>query len=97
MGHIHDLPGMISYIIIGHNEGWKLDLCISSIFRTINENPSIGAEIIYVDSNSGDNSIEIAKKYSEVRIFRIKGDYNAPIARNTGASASKGEIKAAMT
>jgi glycosyltransferase involved in cell wall biosynthesis len=83
---------MISYIIIGHNEGWKLDLCFASVLRTIKENPYVDGEIIYVDSNSYDNSIEIAKKYSGVRIFRLKGDFNAPIARNTGASGSKGDI-----
>ncbi|MBN2863654.1 MAG: glycosyltransferase [Bacteroidales bacterium] len=83
---------MISYIIIGHNEGWKLDLCISSVLRTIKENPYIDGEIIYVDSNSGDNSIEIAKKYLEVRVLRLKGDFNSPVARNTGASVSNGDI-----
>lgn len=83
---------MISYVLIGRNEGWKLDLCIKSVRRAVSENPGIESEIIYVDSGSDDNSIEIAGSFNEVKIIKLTGDRNAPIARNTGASAASGDI-----
>ena len=83
---------MISYIIIGRNEGWKLELCLQSVIRTITENRFIGGEIIYVDSASTDTSIEIAKQYKADKVVLLTGDCSAPIARNTGVSVSGGEI-----
>lgn len=83
---------MISYIIIGRNEGWKLDLCFKSVIETIRENTFIGGEIIYVDSDSTDNSIEVAKKYHGIKVLKLTGDCNAPSARNAGAERSNGEI-----
>jgi len=51
----------LSFIIIGKNEGWKLSLCFDSVNRCIENNSILNYEIIYVDSQSADNSIEIAK------------------------------------
>jgi len=81
---------MISFIIIGHNEGWKLPKCIQSIFDTIEKNDLSNYEVIYVDSKSNDNSIEIAKQFKGIKIFQITGVCNAAIARNIGAKESKG-------
>ena len=64
---------MISFIIIGKNEGAKLKKCFTSIVKTINENNIDAYEVIYVDSNSTDNSIDIAKKYNIIKIFKITG------------------------
>ena len=83
---------MISFIIIGKNEGLKLFKCFDSIFNTININNIKSYEVIYVDSNSKDNSIEIAQKFDEIKIFKITGKCNAAIGRNVGASESKGDI-----
>lgn len=83
---------MISFIIIGKNEGWKLTQCIESIFSSIIDSNLSSYEIIYVDSNSEDDSIERCLKFSNVRIFKLTDRYNPPIARNIGASKSEGEI-----
>jgi len=83
---------MISFIVIGRNEGWKLDLCLKSIHKTIKENQYIKSEIIYIDSNSSDNSIEIAKQNGPIKIFRLTKTYSPPIARNLGANQSDGNI-----
>ncbi len=83
---------MISFIIIGLNEGWKLELCFNSVQKTIKQNSYIKSEVIYVDSNSTDNSIEIAKKFSSIKIYKLTGDCNAAIARNLGASKATGDI-----
>lgn len=82
---------MFSFIIIGRNEGKWLQQSLSSIENTIKHN-NLNAEILYVDSNSTDNSIHIAKSFSKIRIFIIKKNYNAAIARNIGATKSIGDI-----
>ena len=83
---------MISFIIIGRNEGWKLSNCIQSIIDLIKHNQIDTFEIIYVDSNSADNSIERAKEFGIVKIFQLTGDMNAAIARNIGAKEAKGDV-----
>jgi glycosyltransferase involved in cell wall biosynthesis len=49
-------------------------------------------EVIYIDSNSFDNSIEKAKSYTAVNIYKLIGAYNAAIARNVGANFSNGSV-----
>ncbi|MBW6480700.1 MAG: glycosyltransferase [Bacteroidales bacterium] len=83
---------MISFIVIGRNEGWKLSLCLESIYKTIEFNKINDFEIIYVDSKSTDDSIDRAKKFTDISIYEITGEYNAAIARNIGAKESKGNI-----
>jgi len=40
---------MISFIVIGKNEGWKLTKCFESIFNTVAYNQVMNYELIYVD------------------------------------------------
>ncbi len=82
---------MISFIVIGRNEGWKLSLCFQSIFDTIEKNKIKNFEIIYIDSHSTDDSIKRAKEFSIIKIFRIVGKCNAAIGRNIGVKAAKGK------
>ncbi|MCU4173845.1 glycosyltransferase family 2 protein [Carboxylicivirga sp. N1Y90] len=79
---------MISFIIIGRNESKILPKCLDSVRSCIDEN-KLDAEVIYLDSDSTDNSIEIAKATRGVRTIRITGKYNAAIARNVGANLAK--------
>ncbi len=83
---------MISFIVIGRNEGQRIVKCLSSIKNVIEKNNILDSEIIYVDSNSEDNSIELAKDIPAVKIFKITGKRNAGIGRNIGALESKGDI-----
>jgi len=83
---------MISFIIIGRNEGWKLKKCLKSIFETIEYNEFLNVEVIYIDSKSTDDSIEYAKSFENVKVFLITGACNAAIARNIGAVEAKGDI-----
>lgn len=83
---------MISFIVIGFNEGWKLTKCLQSVFDTIEYNSIEKYEVIYVDSNSTDDSIKRAKNFSELRIYKLTGEVNAAIARNVGANEAFGEI-----
>jgi glycosyltransferase involved in cell wall biosynthesis len=84
---------MIGFIIIGKNEGHKLVRCIKSISKTIDENHIGDYEIIYVDSKSTDDSIDLAGGLEEkVKIFRISGKANPAIGRNIGAKESDADI-----
>lgn len=83
---------MISFIIIGFNEGWKLSNCFESVINTIEYNGLKNYEIIYVDSKSTDESISIAKKYKISKILVLTGVRNAAIARNVGVRESKGDV-----
>ena len=83
---------MISFIIIGRNESWKLTKCIQSVFDSILYNELSNYEIIYIDSDSNDDSLERAKLFNQVKIFRITGDINAAVARNVGVKKSKGNV-----
>lgn len=83
---------MISFIVIGRNEEKNLKKCFNSIYDTIFFTKVSHYEIIYVDSKSTDKSIDIAKEFKEVRIFKIIGLFNAAIGRNIGAKEAKGTI-----
>jgi glycosyltransferase involved in cell wall biosynthesis len=83
---------MISFIVIARNEGWKLSKCFQSIYDTIGLNQLDKYEIIYVDSNSEDNSIQRAKEFPDIRIIKITEGYNAAVSRNIGADESQGDV-----
>jgi len=83
---------MISFIVIGRNEGWKLTKCLQSVCDTAKYNSLSSYEIIYVDSKSTDDSIARAKEFENVRVFKLTGNYNAAIARNVGAKESSGDV-----
>lgn len=83
---------MISFIIIGRNEGERLRKCLESVDETLEKNSFHDAEVIYVDSNSTDNSIDIATSFKGTRIFKIISPCNAAVARNIGALESIGDV-----
>jgi len=84
---------MISIIVIGHNEGSRLSKCFNSISVILETYKNLKFELIYVDSNSSDNSIQLAIELSkEVKVFKVTGKVNAAIARNIGAKESSGDI-----
>lgn len=78
----------ISFIIIGRNESINIDKCIESITSLKYHN----YEIIYIDSNSTDNTDEVLKKYKYVKSYKIKSNmYTAALARDCGVEKSNGE------
>jgi len=82
---------VISFIIIGKNEGIKLFNCITSVNETIKHNHLKQTEIIYIDSNSVDNSIDLIKHFDNLDIYKLTNQCNSAIARNLGFKKSKGE------
>ena len=83
---------MISFIVIGLNEAKTLAKCFESIEKAALYLHLNKFEMIYVDSASTDNSIEIVSKFQKVGILKITGKCNAPIARNIGFKESQGDI-----
>src|SRR6476661_3072924 len=83
---------MISFIIIGKNEEKNLTRCINRVIETINYNALAEYEIIYVDSNSTDNSIAVVERFPLVRILKVTGYCSVAIGRNVGAEEAKGDI-----
>lgn len=83
---------MISFIVIGRNEGVNLEKCLKSIHNAIKLNKLKNYEIIYVDSNSTDESLNIAKKNDVDKIYLLTEEWNAAIGRNIGALNAEGDI-----
>lgn len=81
---------MISFIVIGLDEGWRLPLALKSATAAAAMfDPS---EVVYVDSASADDSVATACGFPGVRVFKLTGDRNAAIARNVGARAARGSV-----
>lgn len=83
---------MLSFIIIGKNEEHNIKRCINSVAEFINVNFIKFSEIIFVDSCSTDNTLQIVQNLNLASIYKICGEVNAAVARNVGASFSKGNI-----
>lgn len=80
----------ISIVVIGRNEAYNLDQTFQAIL-SINY-PKDNYELIYVDTNSTDNSVEIANKYTD-KVFIEKREWSTPgLARNRGLVEAKNEI-----
>jgi glycosyltransferase involved in cell wall biosynthesis len=73
----------LTFVVIGKNEGLNLKRCFLSIQK-------ISTNIIYIDSNSDDNSIEIAKNCSIENIYKVISDNGTPaLSRSVGAEKVK--------
>jgi len=80
----------VSIVVIGLNEEKNLH----NTFKEINnvDYPDDKYEIIYVDTGSTDNSVEIAKKYTN-KVFLEKSNWPTPgLARNRGIVEAKYDI-----
>ncbi|HLA84199.1 MAG TPA: glycosyltransferase family 2 protein [Thermoguttaceae bacterium] len=74
----------VSFIVIARNEAGALCRCLSSIASM----PLEDCEVICVDSDSTDNTMEIMRSYQDtirnLKIIRCSGYLNAAVARNAG-------------
>ena len=79
---------MISVVVIGKNEGARLDSCMESIHVSLG---ILAHEIIYVDSRSTDDSIARAKAHG-ARCFVLSAEKTtAGLGRYVGTKEAKGE------
>jgi glycosyltransferase involved in cell wall biosynthesis len=70
----------VTVVVIGKNEESNLSRCFESVKKVTNN-------IVFVDSNSSDNSIEVAKKYDIPVIVVLDSNfYSASLGRSVGAT-----------
>lgn len=81
---------MISVIIPMYNAEGTIEKCINSLTQQTFKD----YEIIVVNDNSTDDSINIIKKYKKIKIISLKENVGAGTARDIGANNSKGKILA---
>lgn len=81
------MKDLVSIIIRGKNEEDWLGLCL----RSIREQTYKNYEIIYVDNESSDSSVDIAKHYKVAKIKKIK-NFLPGNAINSGIKASNGKF-----
>jgi GT2 family glycosyltransferase len=74
----------IGVVIIGRNEGPRLLACLESIRKSTDMSV---VEIVYVDSNSTDASVELANRYAYAVSLDPALPFTAARARNAGAEA----------
>jgi glycosyltransferase involved in cell wall biosynthesis len=86
---------MISVVIPAYNEDQYLFNALDSLVNQITNSPF---EVIVVDNNSTDQTVEIAQKYSNKLDLRIVTEKKQGIlhARNKGFDSAKGEIIARL-
>lgn len=81
---------VISIILVNWNCGKVILNCIESLDKTIKKYPY---EIIVVDNNSKDNSLELIKrKYPHVKLVRNKSNEMFAKANNDGYKVARGEF-----
>jgi glycosyltransferase involved in cell wall biosynthesis len=84
---------MVSIVCPVYNEEKYIEACICSILSQ--DYPRNDMEVLFVDGNSTDNTVNILETYTENHLF-IKIIHNpkriAPVAMNLGIEASHGDI-----
>lgn len=79
----------VSIIIVNYNVEYFLDQCIASIYKS---NGNLSIELIVVDNNSRDGSIEmLATNYPEVHVIANKENLGFSRANNQGIAESNGK------
>ncbi len=84
----YDLP-LVSVIIPVLNGEKRIKRCLESIENQTYPN----IEVLIIDANSADNTVEIAKEYGEVFSFDLKPFmvWGTPYQQNFGATKAKGK------
>jgi len=77
----------VSAVVIAYNEEEYIKDCLESLINQVEK----ADEIILVDNNSTDKTVEIAKEFSEVRIVKEKKQ-GMIYARNKGFDSAKYEL-----
>lgn len=80
---------LISVVVIGRNEGRRLERCLRSVQAADTDGKSL--ELIYVDSDSSDGSPELAQACG-ARVLHVKPTRpSAALGRNAGWRAATGQ------
>ena len=80
---------LVSVIIVNYNGKRHLEKCLESLMKVDYEK----YEVILVDNNSNDDSLEFVKSvYSSVIIIKLDKNYGFAEPNNIGAKIAKGEF-----
>ena len=86
----------VSVVVPVYNAGKFIEQCIDSINKNSNSAYRIPAEIILIDDNSTDNSIEIiaalAKRYPNLKLLQTESNSGAAAARKKGIFAAEYDL-----
>ncbi len=85
-----EISPLVSYVVIGLNEGDHLDACFASIRGS--ELDGVAYEIIYADGGSDDASVEIAQGAGCDQVLVAPKRRSAAENRNAGARAARGQF-----
>ncbi len=83
------VPTSISVIIPTYNEGAYIGDCLTALMPQISK----GDEVIVIDNNSADNTIDIAKGFKGVRVL-TETQQGQIFAQRTGLMAAKNDLVA---
>lgn len=84
-------PSVASVVIITRNRARVLEDCLRHLSRQTRP----ADEIIVVDSSSNEETVELLRRWPEVRCIRIVGARNnMPQARNAGIAQARGDVVA---
>jgi len=84
------LPQLVSVVVIGRNEGARLERCLASVAAM--ESTGFSTETIYVDSGSTDDSIAIAHRMDAATVALAAERPTAAKGRNAGWKVARGSI-----
>ena len=84
------LPELVSVVVIGRNEGARLERCLASVEAM--ERNGFAIEMIYVDSGSTDLSLAIPRRLGAATIALQAARPTAAMGRNAGWKAACGSI-----
>ncbi len=80
---------LVSIIIVNYNGKEHLELCLKSLMKIIYQN----FEVILVDNNSTDGSIETAKLINpNIKIIKLEKNFGFARPTNIGANQAKGDL-----
>ena len=81
---------LVSVVVIGRNEGERLERCLVSVAKMCRE--SFQTEVIYVDSGSTDDSVEVAGRLGVTAISLTSVRPTAALGRNAGWRLARGKF-----
>ena len=84
-----DINYRVSIIVPTYNSQKTIEVCLSNI---IEESKKFESEIIVIDDNSSDQTIEIVKKFKLIKLIELENNEGVGNARNIGADNAKYEI-----
>ena len=80
---------LVTIVVPVYNRAQDIRSCLDSLFAL--EYPSDSYEIVVIDDNSSDSTVEVIKKYG-VKLLENRFNMGQSAARNLGASHARGDI-----